>query len=177
MKKIIIVALCLATVWGCSDDKVTTPVSNEFPLIESIIILATEGGLNDTVGNIAKYGELCNLNDEDDIIAPWNFKANQFEIEFRVKTQQEVRIVLETAEGSQELKDSIYARYESKVLNHEKYWSSTIKTVELEQGQHIIKMKTDEYNKGFYLIKVIRKDVGERCFPIIVEKPKVEEIE
>ncbi len=177
MKKYIIAVLWLVAVWGCSDDKVTTPVGNEFPLIESIIILATQGGLNDTVGNIAKYGELCNKDDDDDIIAPWNFKANQFEIEFRVKTQQEVRIVLETAEGSQELKDSILVRYNSKVLNHEKYWSSTIKTVVLEQGQHTIIMKTEEYNKGFYLIKVIREDVGERCFPIIVEKREVVEIE
>ena len=76
MKQIVIIALILATVWGCSDDKVTTPDPVDKDTVGKTLV-TIEGMLNfiettiilDTLGDASKLDKLCRMDDKYDIVA------------------------------------------------------------------------------------------------------------
>jgi len=177
MKKIIIVALCLAAVWGCSDDKVTTPdivdkdtVEKTFVTLEAIINTVGYNDILDTLGDASKLDKLCNMGDKNDIqLYPTianDFRSIQIYTDGR-EEPVELIVSLETAKVSSELRDIVLDRYgffreheEFAIIEH---YRDTI----YAKGWAVIGLPKKGYPPGTYIVRVKRTGVSDRCSAFI----------
>ncbi|PKL78288.1 MAG: hypothetical protein CVV25_12120 [Ignavibacteriae bacterium HGW-Ignavibacteriae-4] len=177
MKKYIIVALCLAAVWGCSDDKVTTPdivdkdtVDARFVTINGIIETDIVGNTNDTLGTYSIDDALCSNSEEYRIVAKPNISKVQTVINFNVLQPQEVEITLETALLSKSLKDSLISRGLGTYDDFTTFKLDSLFKEILEAGEHSLTIDLTDKPAGAYLVRVLREKNNDSCIPIIVTK-------
>jgi len=177
MKQIVIIALILATVWGCSDDKVTTPdpvdkdtVGKTFVTIEGMINFVKIEEILDTLGDASKLDKLCRMDDEYDIVVAPSISsgAKLLYIPYDINVEStEVIISIETAKVSPELRDSIIARY-GFFKEHEEFESS-VRLIDTIDGNpwSIQQLGTFGYEPGAFILRVKRTGISDRCVPFI----------
>lgn len=168
MKKIIIIALCLAAVWGCSDDKGTNNDDDKFPLIEGMEIVNLLSNKKDTIGNTKKVNIHCQKNEDYEIIVSWHPIIKSNSVHYKVKAGDYVKIKLETARASQELKDSLLSRYQISNTDHNNYSDELIFEGFISASGRIEGLYNIFYEKGIYLVKVLHEGVVYSCTPVIV---------
>ncbi|PKL81329.1 MAG: hypothetical protein CVV25_00910 [Ignavibacteriae bacterium HGW-Ignavibacteriae-4] len=177
MKKYIIVALILAAVWGCSDDKITTPdledkdtVGKTFVTIEGLENYIETTIILDTLGDASKLDKLCRMGDKFDIVAKPTISYGGKLLYMTFDTSQvatEVFISIETAKVSSEIRDSVIARFgyfpEHKEFKNVEWFRDTL------DNSSLAGYSLDAFTAppGAYIIRVKRTGISDRCVPFI----------
>ncbi len=177
MKKYIIVALCLVAVWGCSDDKVTTPdivdkdtVGKTFIRIEGMLNFIETTIILDTLGDASKLDKLCRMDDEYDIVVSptVSYGKGWLYVPFdALEVTREVIINIETAKLSPELRDSVLDRFgyfpEHKEFKNVEWHRDTVDNS--PWGGYNLEFFSG--NPGAYIVRVKRTGLDDRCVPFI----------
>ncbi len=177
MKQIVIIALILATVWGCSDDKVTTPdpvdkdtVEKTFVTIEGMINFVKIEEILDTLGDPSKLDKLCRMDDEYDVVVSPSISTGEelLFVPYDINVEStEVIISIETAKVSPELRDSIIARY-GFFIEHEEFISEEKYKDTISGGPwSIFQLGNFNPKPGAYIVRVERTGISDRCVPFI----------
>ncbi|MER3329266.1 MAG: hypothetical protein RIF34_06775 [Candidatus Kapaibacterium sp.] len=168
MIRIIIIALLLATLWGCSDDKGSNLDEDKFPLIEGMEIVNLLSNKKDTIGNTKKVNIHCHKNEDYEIIVSWHPIIKSNSVHYKVKAGDYVKIKLETARASQELKDSLLSRYQISNTDHINYSDELIFEEFISASGRIEGLYNIFNEKGIYLVKVLHEGAVYSCAPVIV---------
>lgn len=177
MKQIVIIALILATVWGCSDDKVTTPdpvvkdtLEKTFVTIEGMINFVKIEEILDTLGDPSKLDKLCRMDDEYDVVVSptVSYGDGSLYVPFdAIEVTRELIINIETAKVSSEIRDSVIARYgyfpEHKEFKNVEWFRDTIDN----SSWGGFNMEFFNGSPGAYIVRVKRTGIDDRCVPFI----------
>lgn len=177
MKQIVIIALILATVWGCSDDKVTTPdpvdkdtVDARFETIEAIINYVDYHDLLDTLGDKSKLDSICPILDEYDLhVYPTITKERKRIQVFTSKREVPTELIInvETVLLSRELRDIVIARY-GYFPEHQEFKNVEHSRVTIDaMGWSDLGILKNQYSPGAYIVRVKRTGEADRCVPFI----------
>jgi hypothetical protein len=173
MIRFIIVALMLATVWGCSDDRTGHLVKNDFPIIEGMELSSRGGFLIGKVGDTNKLDMNCPGTEKGFGAFP-NCADDEFILSCNVKNAGKVLIYIETANTTQEFKDSLEQKYKVSLVDHKEYYTQILLSEFREQDFHSIKYNVSDFDAGAYIILVERAGVEDVCIPFIVVQEKIE---
>lgn len=175
MKKIIIVALMLATVWGCKDnnpsvtwDQSKDTVDARIITIEGMVIDNDGYGNLDILGDSNKVDEFCAETDLDFLDIDHYIINGLFDVSFTVWKDQDVEIRLETINTSQQIKDEVLSRYNRVYPDHYIYSDTILSNSYLTYGSYSYSINANDIPLGAYLLKVIRKGGDNLCKPVII---------
>ncbi|TNE34380.1 hypothetical protein EP342_02905, partial [bacterium] len=140
MKKIIIVAICIVAVWGCSDDKVTKPKDKDnSPLVGGISFYDRYLNL-DTLGDISENETVCEFNENHNRLLRYDILQGAFEIIIPDYETKDMGFELETAEPTALLKEDFKKHFGGDIPKHNNYAKYTYswKDLPIRQGYYLI---------------------------------------
>jgi len=185
MKKYIILALCLAAVCGCSDDKVTTPdivdkdtVEKTFKIIEGMLNFNANGIRLETIGDASLIDSICVKNDKYDIRVlptisygkkrePNGYTYLNIDIDNK-KQNIELVVNIETAKLLPILRESVIEKY-GYFSEHKEF-----KDIEFVRDTFdffsaaIYTISNEDFEPGVYIVRVKRTGLTDRCTAFIL---------